>query len=848
MKKALLFLILFLCGFAANANPVGLEEARSLAQGFVIANFEITRQSSALVMVYSQPSFYVFNVGDTGFVIISSNDCYRPVVGYSQEGTFDPNDMAPALQDYLDRINAYRTSRTDIAMREDVANDWNTLRNEGKLVSRYGGKEDAFLLETTWNQNYPYNYCCPVAPDGPGGHVYAGCVATAAGQVMKYWNHPAHGQGSHTYYPEDHPEYGPITVNFGNTTYDWDNMPNAISSSSPIEQLEAVGTLLFHAGVSVDMNYRPTSSGATTGMLCNSLPAYFFYTNHMEHYYREYYSREEYMGFIVEMIDLGWPMLHRGNGHAYVLDGYNDAGMVHFNWGWGGSNDSWFDFDDHNYAEGESVICNCVPAEVYNATPDVPTNLSVVAADNNELAATISWSNPTKTINNQTLTSIDQIVVMRGHDVVYSENNVLPGASMSFVDQDIPLFDAYNYSVYAVSNGQRGKSALVKGINIGPTCQWNFVVSSSNFQGWHNAYIVYYNASGNEVGRVTVNSSTPEVKHVEMPLGFISLAWLPSEESVSFNISINIKDSDNNSVYSYSGNINSMQGGVFYEGNNSCGASADCGTPSALSSTQDADNETTIHLSWTGVDNPGYGYVVYRDDEPLRMIVDGSTEFDDVNVPLGGHCYQVAVLCEGGMNGETSNMSCESSGACHAPRNIDFELMSNYKCRLEWERPDPDDGLFGYYLYRKYGSEDYARIKVLGANATYYNDNTIVEEGDYYYQLVAYYKDLDCYSAPAAYKYNPDQYYLHFYYSVTGTNESQDGVRVYPIPTKGMLKIEAQGMSYVSVCNLLGQVVYEKRLSADECSIDMKEFGNGMFVVKIETAEGFITKKISVIE
>ena len=137
---------------------------------------------------------------------------------------------------------------------------------------------------------------------------------------------------------------------------------------------------------------------------------------------------------------------------------------------------------------------------------------------------------------------------------------------------------------------------------------------------------------------------------------------------------------------------------------------------------------------------------------------------------------------------------------------------------------------------------------MLGANATYYNDNTIVEEGDYYYQLVAYYKDLDCYSAPAAYKYNPDQYYLHFYYSVTGTNESQDGVRVYPIPTKGMLKIEAQGMSYVSVCNLLGQVVYEKRLSADECSIDMKEFGNGMFVVKIETAEGFITKKISVIE
>lgn len=848
MKKVFLFTVLLLCCLGAKANLVGLDEARSLANSFVQANFEFSRQSSSLVMVYSQPSFYVFNVGETGFVIISSNDSFRPIVGYSQEGVFDRDNMAPALQDYLDRINSYRTQRTDVVASEEVVNDWSALRKDGRLVSRFGGKQDVFLLETRWNQNYPYNYCCPVEPDGPGGHVYAGCVATAAAQVMKYWNHPVQGRGSHTYYPEDHPEYGPITANFGNTTYDWANMPNTINSSSPIGQIQAIGTLIFHAGVSVDMNYRASGSGAVTGQLCNSMPQYFYYTDHMEHYYRENYTREEYMGFIVEMIDLGWPMLHRGNGHAYVLDGYNDAGLVHFNWGWGGSNDSWFDFDDHNYAEGESVICYCVPADVYNATLDAPTNLVVTASNSNELAASVTWTNPTHTINNQPLTSIDRIVVMRGHEVVYTQDNVAPGASMSFVDENIPLFDVYDYTVYAVLNGQRGKSAVVKGINISPTCSWSFVLSSTNFQGWHNAYIVVYNSAGHEVSRVTVNSSTPEVQRVEIPLGAVRMAWEPSKENVSFNITFNIKDSENNSVYNYTGNINAMQAGVFFEGNNSCGASADCGTPSGLTATQDPDNSTTIHLQWTGVADPGYGYIIYRDSVPFRMVADGSTEFDDENVPTGGHCYQIMTLCEGGMNGEMSNMSCESSGSCFAARNIDFELTSSFKCKLVWERPDPDDGLTGYYLYRKSDTEDYKRIRLLNASATSYTDDSVMEEGNYYYKLIAYYRNLDCFSAPAAYKYNPNQYYLHFYYSFTGIDERSDEVNIYPVPTTGLIKIEAKQMQSVSIYNLLGQKVYDVRVDGNESTINMKEYGSGMYLVKIETSSGIVTKKITVIE
>ena len=260
MKKIVLALALVLSFFGMEAAPVSLEEARALAQSFVENTFESTRMGGDATLVYSTPSFYVFNIGQNGFVILSADDSYRPVIGYSYQGAFDLTDMPPALEEYLNNINEYRTHRGSVNADAMAASDWESLRAYGRLVSRYGGRDADYLVETQWNQNYPYNYFCPEDSNGPGGHCYAGCVATAAGQVMKYWNHPLQGTGSYTYTPGDNPQYGPQTANFGATTYDWDNMPNSINSDSPIEQIEAVGTLLYHCGVAVDMNYRPSGS------------------------------------------------------------------------------------------------------------------------------------------------------------------------------------------------------------------------------------------------------------------------------------------------------------------------------------------------------------------------------------------------------------------------------------------------------------------------------------------------------------------------------------------------------------------------------------------------------------
>ncbi len=849
MKKILLSLLALTIAVTVSARPVSQETAQRLVQSFVSANFEFTRQSSDLSLVktgYSdrgEACYYVFNVGTTGFVILAGDDAVRPVIGYSDKGTFNPDDMAPALADYLERMRLGIMSEAQKGTgNAEVAADWAMLEKCGRLVSRHGGREDEYLVQTIWNQNYPYNYFCPEGEEGPGGHCYAGCVATAAAQVMKFWNHPLQGQGSHTYIPNDHPEYGPLTANFGATIYDWDNMPNHISASSPQVQIEAVAQLIYHAGVSVDMNYRPGSSGAVTGLLCQRMPEYFFYTNYMQNLSREDYTREEYMQLIINAIDMGWPMAHRGNGHAYVLDGYNDNDMVHFNWGWSGSSDGWFDIDNHGYADGESVIYNYVPAAVYAATPDAPTDFVVIPATDGTLVASLSWKNPAKTLSNTNLAVIDQIVVERNGKVIYSEDNVAPGAEMSFVDESVPCYDNFKYAVYAISDGQRGTSAYADDILVSPTCNWKIVMQSSSFQGWNGGYVSLYSATGREVDRYTMTNSSPVSLNIPVPVGRVSFGWTAPNQTVS-NMTFVIKDSEGNSLYTYSGNSIDLEAGIFLRANNDCGSGQMEETPYGLVSHVSSDN---VVLTWNSDVDPYYGYNIYRDEQLIALVREGKT-YTDENI-TAGYCYTVRSLGEGGES-EDSNETCASAGDCMAASGFTFEYTgNNYKIKLIWDKPENHEGLSGYYLYRKKGENGtYERVKLLGSNATTYTDNTANVEGDYYYRLYAYYSATDCTSAPASVKHFPNLFYLHVYYSPTDVEESTgQSVNLYPNPADQTLRIEAEGMTKVTVCNMLGQMVYQQEKEGNVLNINVSSFAEGLYVVTISSREGTAVRRLSI--
>ena len=830
-----------------NANPVGVSKAKMVGQQFAQTRFETG--SAELSLVYTATSdrgdacFYVFNVGSEGSIVVSADDYYRPVIGFSIGGTLDLNNRELAY--YLGTIQANRSNHVVGTADPMVAAEWERVLSTGELISRNGGRARTFLVQTKWNQDYPYNKFCPTHPNGPGGHVYAGCVATAMSQVMKFWNHPLHGQGSHNGLHGG-------SANFGATTYDWENMPVSISSSSPMEQQDAVATLMYHCGVAVDMQWAPDGSGAFSYEVPGRISQYFHYTSASTFQYRTSFSAANWANKVKESIDMGWPLYYSGQssdgGHAFVVDGYDDNDFYHFNYGWSGSGDDWFTFETNEFNSQDGAIFNFVPEEVYNTTAQAPTALTVTPGDNNALTATLTWTNPSKTLNTSNLTSIDRIVVMRDNEIAGTVENPTPGASVTFVDNEVPRFDSFIYKVYAVTNGNHGKIVTSGTVNFGPVCNWSMIVSSSEMVGWRGGFVSIYNGAGTLVRTVTTTSSNVTTVPIEVPLGHLSFGWTsPTTGSIN-TMTIIIKNSNGDQVHTYTGP--QLEEGIFFETNNGCGNAMGTQVPSNLHAVRLEDDEYSINVSWDGVTETGYGYNIYRDGLLYRTIP-SATSFVDENVDLGGHCYYATFLSYGGENDGASNESCATAGeGCDPATNLDYETTgASFKIKLKWEKPEVAEGLSAFFVYRRSeGNSNWKMIKIAGANATSYTDNSLNTEGHYYYKVVAYYQGIECNSAPANWIHDENQYYLHVYWSPTAVDEFDEGrMSLYPNPTKDSFTVEGEGLQSVSVYNTIGQQVYNGRCEGNTVVINLGDVETGVYMVKVTTIDGEFVRKISII-
>ena len=69
---------------------------------------------------------------------------------------------------------------------------------------------------------------------------------------------------------------------------------------------------------------------------------------------------------------------------------------------------------------------------------------------------------------------------------------------------------------------------------------------------------------------------------------------------------------------------------------------------------------------------------------------------------------------------------------------------------------------------------------------------------------------------------------------------------IYPNPTKGQVKIEAENLKRITISNLLGQTIYDGNASGDEFNYDFSEHKTGIYLIRIETASGVAMKKVSV--
>ena len=343
MKRFNIVTILLLAVFTCFAENVKTNDASKAARNFLKnnnASYEALEDVSA---VASFKNVFVFTT-ESSFVVMSSNDCVRPILGYSLTKGFDcqniPDNMKSWIQSYSDQIQ-YAIDNS-VAASPEIAKMWADLKKGTPDAAKANSVVEP-LLSTTWNQNYPYNYYCPLDANGPEGRVYAGCLATALGQVMKYWNYPNTGQGSHTY---THGIYGDLTADFGATTYNWSQMPDYLTTLSSQAEIDAVATLLYQCGVALEMNYGPYGSGAQYFMAPYALKEFFRYSPASTLESRTEYSDAGWIAMLKGELDEGRPVFYGGNnedsGHAFVLDGYRSDDYFHVNWGWSGYQDEYW--------------------------------------------------------------------------------------------------------------------------------------------------------------------------------------------------------------------------------------------------------------------------------------------------------------------------------------------------------------------------------------------------------------------------------------------------------------------------------------------------------------------------
>lgn len=71
-------------------------------------------------------------------------------------------------------------------------------------------------------------------------------------------------------------------------------------------------------------------------------------------------------------------------------------------------------------------------------------------------------------------------------------------------------------------------------------------------------------------------------------------------------------------------------------------------------------------------------------------------------------------------------------------------------------------------------------------------------------------------------------------------------VAVYPNPTNGLVKIEAESIKHITISNMLGQVVFDGKVGGDAFEYDFSGQKAGIYLVRIETVGGVAVKKVSV--
>ena len=372
--KSLRYLIVLLSFMAAASAQAGVRTDVQMCS----AASRVLKSSRPLEQVAYYPGMAVYRQAGGGFAVVSSDDNKPAVLAYSPSGSLNLSGDNPGFNWWLNAIRKVM------------------LRNEPSLETTRPDPERfptsvQPLLTTTWGQREPFKFMCPFdsyvsdfslygsyTPDA--GHYSVGCGPLAMAQYMNYYKFPKHGTGEESV--TVHYEQGDVTVhvNFEQASYDWDNMIDDYQGEYTPAQGMAVAQLCYHCGVAAQTTWNSLGGGTIDQRIVEAFTKHFNYNDTAHYVPRTRYDEPTWMEMIYSMLSSGNPILYSAKdinivegiiaGHNFIIDGYDENGLVHVNWGWYGVENGYFDIAllnvlQYTYDDWQAMYVGLYPNREY---------------------------------------------------------------------------------------------------------------------------------------------------------------------------------------------------------------------------------------------------------------------------------------------------------------------------------------------------------------------------------------------------------------------------------------------------------------------------------------------------
>ena len=344
-----IFLAVFTC-VGILAGPRSFSQAKVIAEkqaaklGVQIEeNASLGNSAKSCVNGASSQSanYYVFTSGENkGFVIVSGDDRFPEIIGYSDEGSFDATNMPQNLASFMDAYqNMVKAVGNGDIKAVSQLEKVKAMRNSS--VSR--SVISPILGNVAWGQDAPYNKLCPT--DASGKQCVAGCVAVAMAQVMSFYKYPQQLLNDISAYVTKRNKLSIPSINEGET-YNWKSIQDNYKGNYTEEQSTAVAKLVYHCGAAVKMDY--TSNASAASITPYPLTHYFGYDKDLlQDVQRSSFTQEQWETLINQELNAKRPIIYSGQstigGHTFVCDGADGTGLYHINWGWNGDYNGYFD-------------------------------------------------------------------------------------------------------------------------------------------------------------------------------------------------------------------------------------------------------------------------------------------------------------------------------------------------------------------------------------------------------------------------------------------------------------------------------------------------------------------------